>query len=122
MIHLIMTIGLACVVASAAAPGASDGVAAARVLEEWCIECHQGVKPKGKFNLHDTLDALKVSQSSAADRSLLRKALRRLADSEMPPPDAEHIPNSQERALAVQALRSAIAGADRIIVPALPGS
>ena len=117
MVHLIMTIGLACVVAGAAAPGVDDGVAAARVLEEWCIECHQGVKPKGKFNLHDVLEALKASHSSAADRSLLRKALRRLADSEMPPPDAEHIPNSQERALGVQALRSAIAGADRIIVP-----
>ena len=107
MVPLITTIVLAL---------AGDGVPAAQALETWCIECHQGVKPKGKFNLHGVLERLNASQSTAADRSLLRKALRRLADSEMPPPDAEHIPNSQERALGVQALRTAIAGANRIIV------
>jgi hypothetical protein len=108
MVPLITTIVLAL---------AGDGVPAAQALETWCIECHQGVKPKGKFNLQGVFERLTASQSTAADRSLLRKALRRLADSEMPPPDAEHIPNAQERALSAQALRSAIAGVNRVIVP-----
>ena len=86
-------------------------------LQAWCIDCHGGSKPKGKFSLDDVINRLADSTTTAADRSVLRKALQRLAESEMPPADADELPSPDERATGVDALRSELASARPEVVP-----
>ncbi len=117
MYALATTVGLFLACPAGSLVDETDGARAAASLDAWCIDCHGGSKPKGKFNLDGVLDRLTSSSTTASDRSLLRKALRRFSAGEMPPPESDEHPDALERAAGAEFLRHAIASADRVIVP-----
>jgi len=90
---------------SESAVEAADSVVSAAFLDRWCAECHSGSKPKGKFALDDSIDRLASAKGTDADWSILRKALRRITDEQMPPLDHDLLPTAAERAAGMDALR-----------------
>ena len=98
--------GLCCINVAAHADTPPENGAA--FIDTWCIDCHSGAKPKGKFSLEDAVDRLKKELTTEADRSILRKAVRRIADGEMPPPASDPQPPGAERTAAIHALRSKV--------------
>ena len=104
-------------VASAIAPPEKS----AEFLQTWCLDCHSGEKAKAKFNLDQVTDRLQHDQTTDADRSILRKVMRRIADGEMPPPTSDPQPAQIERNAVVNSLRNQlIIERDQIVVTSGP--
>ena len=62
------------------------------LLKTYCVECHTGKKPEGKFSL----DGLQDSQAREKARTSWAKMLRKVRANEMPPKDEEQ-PKPAER-------------------------
>ncbi|MCX5664699.1 MAG: hypothetical protein NTY97_08385, partial [Planctomycetota bacterium] len=102
---LLCTSGLRAInIASAQMPPENG----AEFLQTWCIDCHSGEKAKAKFNLDQVVNHLQHDGPTDADRSILRKALRRITDGEMPPSTSDPQPSLAARAEAMQSLHTSL--------------
>ena len=77
-------------------------------LQTWCIDCHSGEKAKAKFNLDQVVNHLQHDGPTDADRSILRKALRRITNGEMPPTNSDPQPSLAARTEAMQFLHTSL--------------
>ena len=102
---LLCTSGLRAInIASAHAPPENS----AEFLQAWCIDCHSGEKAKAKFNLDQVVNHLQHDGPTDADRSILRKALRRITNGEMPPTNSDPQPSLAARTEAMQFLHTSL--------------
>lgn len=78
-------------------------------LDSFCIECHSGPDPEGDLSLPDLPFAL-------ADHGVRKRwelLLDYVQDEDMPPEEADRFPTADERLALLEALRHAMAEADR---------
>ncbi|NDG63496.1 MAG: DUF1587 domain-containing protein, partial [Planctomycetes bacterium] len=102
---LLCTSGLRAInIASAQMPPENG----AEFLQAWCTDCHSGEKAKAKFNLDQVVSHLQHDGPTDADRSILRKALRRITNGEMPPPTSDPQPSLAARTEAMQSLHTSL--------------
>ena len=111
---LVVALGGLLVGGSAAA---DDSVDASRFLEQWCVECHGGPKPKGKLDFAPIAGRLAADKLTPADRSILREAAALLRTGEMPPPEAERRPSLDAATAAADWLAQALRVTGGLIAP-----
>ena len=106
ILAILASTGLCCtkVAASPDAPPQDK----AEFLQTFCLDCHSGEKAKAKFNLDQVVDHLQDNATTDADRSILRKALRRITDGEMPPTTSDPQPSIAQRTAAMQSLHTSL--------------
>src|SRR5437867_2366697 len=90
----ITLIALACVrLQAAAAPHAQLDKKHRAFLKDYCVECHNADKHKGKLRLDDI--SFSIESAEAADR--WQKILNQLNSGEMPPDDAKQQPDRDRK-------------------------
>jgi mono/diheme cytochrome c family protein len=88
-------VGLAALLAPAAAPPPERAAGARALFESYCLSCHSGPAPRGGFALDRLLDA----KSKDADRQQWEKVWKIVRHEFMPPARAERPSDAQRRAI-----------------------